>query len=710
MRPIRPAAAKAAAAHLQRVLRATSPKSLRARLERPLVLSILLLSAAILTLNVLESRRRVGSLSSLVTRSDLTAAEGILAERIRRLDELVRSLSDVVAARTVLAAEGSEPGNRVSNGSADDDVSREADIRALMVELLATSPFVRRVSVQRPSGEVLVQGSVQDGGRDATLDEPILAPWKTAGESMARPEFDRAVFWSRPIIPDTGRPYLSVIDRLAGRDGRPIVTRVDLGLDAFSSFAALRPSVEGALTFVLSQDGRFIGLPSGTLFPTLPDRDAVLFQRAEDIDVPLLRDASRAMRGDGGDPDDESLDNVSADVAAARVLVEDDPVRFASEGSMYWSDARTVLINEDRFLYLAVIVPESSLLGETRFARYIVIGLSAFAILFTVFSIRRLARSVSSPLELLARQTDRVSRGDLEGSLDLESDVAEVRLLAHAHDRMRSGLRTLLKLKDELRIARSIQVSTFPAALPDLPEYMIAAMSDAADETGGDTYDVIGIAHERIIDEAGGEIERRRITDSDPDGVIMMLADATGHGIGPALTSMQVRSMVRMGARSGLPLSIIAEQCDRQLRADLPPAHFITAWFAELDARTHLLAIFSAGQGPTWRWHAADGRMERLPANEPPLGVREPGPVGRMSIAPLEPGDIVAILSDGFAEAMNDTRAMFGMDQIEAILRDNADASPDAILELIDAAVMRHVGDRPFGDDRTAIIIKRVTS
>ena len=79
-----------------------------------------------------------------------------------------------------------------------------------------------------------------------------------------------------------------------------------------------------------------------------------------------------------------------------------------------------------------------------------------------------LASGYSRPLEKLVAESERISTGDLEAWESIESDVTEMHQLARAHDKMRLGLKTLLKIEHDLKIARSIQESTFPERLPGL--------------------------------------------------------------------------------------------------------------------------------------------------------------------------------------------------------------------------------------------------
>ncbi|MBU3729633.1 MAG: FHA domain-containing protein, partial [Phycisphaerales bacterium] len=78
-----------------------------------------------------------------------------------------------------------------------------------------------------------------------------------------------------------------------------------------------------------------------------------------------------------------------------------------------------------------------------------------------------------------------------------------------------------LKLEEEMGVARSIQQGSFPRALPQVTGYDIAARSTPAEDCGGDAFDCVGLAGQGIADE-GAVAER----------VLLLLADATGHGVG----------------------------------------------------------------------------------------------------------------------------------------------------------------------------------
>ena len=67
-----------------------------------------------------------------------------------------------------------------------------------------------------------------------------------------------------------------------------------------------------------------------------------------------------------------------------------------------------------------------------------------------------------------------------------------------------------------------------PHVLPQLEGYQIAAWNMQAEQAGGDTYDVIGLSQPTGDDYAQLALKKADIA-------VFLLADATGHGIGPAL-------------------------------------------------------------------------------------------------------------------------------------------------------------------------------
>ncbi len=259
---------------------------------------------------------------------------------------------------------------------------------------------------------------------------------------------------------------------------------------------------------------------------------------------------------------------------------------------------------------------------------------------------------------------------------------------------------SLLQIERDLQVARMIQRSTFPRRLPALPGFEIDAWSEPAEQTAGDTYDVIGYQ--------GDARGVQQLSDENADHAILLLADATGHGIGPALSVTQVRAMLRMAVRMQLDLVRIATHMNEQLCADLPGGRFVTTWLGDVDAAKGTLTSLSAGQAPILRYHAGRDAFDVLPADTMPLGVLSPLEVRLGDPIRMSPGDIVAVISDGLLEATDATGQQFGVERTMQVIAASRDRHPTGIRTALRQAVAEFTGSAPAADDRTAIIIKRV--
>ncbi len=254
------------------------------------------------------------------------------------------------------------------------------------------------------------------------------------------------------------------------------------------------------------------------------------------------------------------------------------------------------------------------------------------------------------------------------------------------------------KLEQDLDVARKIQQSSMPEKMPELTGYEIAAHFAPAEETAGDAFDVIDLRQGRYG--SAGSV----------GDALVFMADATGHGIGPALSVAQVLSMIRMGARLGAPLPRIAQHVNHQVCLDLPVGRFVTAFMGVLDAGAHTLRYFSAGQAPILFFPAdagADSCIERN-ATTMPLGIDPDMVVEDAPSFTFGPGDAFVMLSDGYYEAMSPGGEMFGIQRVQDIVRAHQHESAGRIVAALRRALDAFIGENALPqDDQTALIIRR---
>jgi phosphoserine phosphatase len=187
----------------------------------------------------------------------------------------------------------------------------------------------------------------------------------------------------------------------------------------------------------------------------------------------------------------------------------------------------------------------------------------------------------------------------------------------------------------------------------------------------------------------------------------MLIADATGHGIGPALSVTQLRSMLRMAARLGASLRDITAHLNHQLCADLPGGRFITAWLGEIDARTGTLSMLSAGQGPLLLYRAARDEFESIEPDVLPFGIMDDMELPEPARFTLAPGDVFIAASDGFYEAMNANDQLFGTERVKDALRAVIRQPAEEMAAALRSAVVTFAESTRRDDDQTAVIIRR---
>jgi len=241
-------------------------------------------------------------------------------------------------------------------------------------------------------------------------------------------------------------------------------------------------------------------------------------------------------------------------------------------------------------------------------------------------------------------------------------------------------------LRQEVAVAREIQMSTLPQELPELAGYDLHGLFRPTDHTGGDLFDLVML-----------------------DGrLFMLLGDATGHGFGPALSATQLQAMLRVAFRLGANLDEAYRHVNNQMAEDLPDDRFITAFIGFLDPSKHEVEFHSGGQGPILHFHAGTGACEWHKPTSFPVGVMELAQAGKARRLELAPGDILALISDGVYEFAREDGAEFGEDGVADVMR-RLHGRPMSELgqALVEAAFAFGEG-APQADDITLVLVRRL--
>lgn len=239
-------------------------------------------------------------------------------------------------------------------------------------------------------------------------------------------------------------------------------------------------------------------------------------------------------------------------------------------------------------------------------------------------------------------------------------------------------------LEEGLRIAADIQRKMLPVALCVSPDYEMHAHQEMCLAVGGDLYHCL----------------------MRPNGTqLVALGDVAGKGM-PAALAMS-NTMGRLHALSGVTgtLEELTQHLHRQLIEGLPPEQYLTLFLGELDRDSGRLRYANQGQEYPILVRAG-GKVQKLESTGPPLALLDPIEV-RTAEVRLEPGDLLAIFSDGIPEATLDGSTYFGFETLEAILTRHRRAPLDEIAEHVVAAVNDFIGGGVHSDDLTLLLLRR---
>jgi sigma-B regulation protein RsbU (phosphoserine phosphatase) len=100
---------------------------------------------------------------------------------------------------------------------------------------------------------------------------------------------------------------------------------------------------------------------------------------------------------------------------------------------------------------------------------------------------------------------------------------------------------------------------------------------------------------------------------------------------------------------------------------------------------------------------AVKARLESL---DSPLGTFSEHVLTSSAPLPLEPGELVLLLTNGFLEACSPDGTPFGTDRALAVVRANRLRSARDIVAALYQEVRTFSGNRPQLDDITAVVIK----
>lgn len=263
--------------------------------------------------------------------------------------------------------------------------------------------------------------------------------------------------------------------------------------------------------------------------------------------------------------------------------------------------------------------------------------------------------------------------------------IRDIRDRKRAEEKIRNVQIKLAISEHEMRIARQIQESLFPASSLVFPDISVHGYCLPTTHVGGDYFDYF-CPDSNLID--------------------IVIADVSGHSVGPALFMVEARSTFRAGARHSRAPSDTLSLMNEMLFDDLNRAdHFISMFFMQYDRSSSRLRYANAGHQPPLLFRRRQRVCELLDTDGMVLGVQTDIEFRQKQLS-LEPGDVILLYTDGVIEAENTKGDFFGRERLCDCLGKLHELSPAEIIQSIVEQLKGFCKPASFRDDLTLLVLQ----
>ena len=256
----------------------------------------------------------------------------------------------------------------------------------------------------------------------------------------------------------------------------------------------------------------------------------------------------------------------------------------------------------------------------------------------------RLGTSVIFPLHSRGETVGALLLGEKLTGTDYTSE--DVALLSSLAGQMSISLQNALllrervqvvRIEEELRLARQIQRSFLQSEFPPTPRFDIHALNIQSKEVGGDFYDLVPAS----------------------DGVFLLaIADVAGKGVPAALLSSMLQASLRTQAGSIGSVSEILRNINSLVYRATAVHQFATFFIARVEHDTLHMTFSNAGHNfPVVVRRNAEPRF--LECGGTVLGIVDGGTYKEERLS-LHTGDLVVLYTDGISEAQNRDGELYG--------------------------------------------------
>lgn len=334
-------------------------------------------------------------------------------------------------------------------------------------------------------------------------------------------------------------------------------------------------------------------------------------------------------------------------------------------------------------------------------ATVIIICFALFVVFFALSALLaiKVSKIITNPILKLSEGAAIIGKGNLSYKINVDSND-ELGQLADTFNDMTKDLkdhtRQLKKttaekerIKSELSIAKTIQVSMLPCIFPPFPkrkDFDVYATMTPAKSVGGDFYDFFLL---------------------DDDHLAVVIADVSGKGVAAALFMVIAKILLKNQALNGYSPDKVFTLANIQLCANNKAQMFVTAFMGVLNLKTGEFIYSNAGHNKPLLYRSGDkfDWIETKPGFVLAGLEKVRYTLERIK---LNPGDILYLYTDGVTEARNVRNKLFTEKKLKQILNniDVKDIPIKDILGKVKSEVNLFTKGTKQEDDITMLILK----
>jgi sigma-B regulation protein RsbU (phosphoserine phosphatase) len=303
-----------------------------------------------------------------------------------------------------------------------------------------------------------------------------------------------------------------------------------------------------------------------------------------------------------------------------------------------------------------------------------------------------MTRTITGAVHHLYEGTRNVMEGKFSHRMPVRGrdQLAEV---GQSFNRMTANLEQLVvvakekeRLQSEIVIAQEVQNQLYPKLAERSTHLRVAAAFMPSRFVSGDYFDY----------------------ESTPDGrVAIAIGDVAGKGISAALLMASIQSSLRTQLGHGeqhSPAAIVT-RLNTHLCASTSSEKYATFCLGLYEEASSTLTYTNAGHIPPIL--IRDGKAQRLDVNGTVVGAFSFAQYDQSCVR-LEPGDLLALVTDGITEPENQFGEMFGEERfIDLVLKGARKPEQEIVSRVLDA-IRQWTGSDELQDDITLLLVRRV--